>query len=213
LAAFPNLSKAVFLGKKEQRQTVENILEILLLMSLPFVTGLLFMGEDLLISIYEKPEFVQAALPLKLVSLILILSPFVRVLGYTLVANGFEKFNLIQVFVVTTVGTLAGLFLIPKYKLMGSALMLVIMSTTAFSLFIYIVYTRLFSFSLWRIFRRPLLISGLMSFIFLCLQQLEIDFWFSLIIAVCSYLIFIGLFAIKTLGSFSGIKEKLGMQK
>jgi O-antigen/teichoic acid export membrane protein len=54
LSAFPSMSKSILQGKQEQRKITEDILEILLLMSLPFSTALLFLGGDLLIFVYQK---------------------------------------------------------------------------------------------------------------------------------------------------------------
>ncbi|MDF5715142.1 MAG: oligosaccharide flippase family protein, partial [Rhizonema sp. NSF051] len=51
LAAFPSMSKAVYLGKDKQRESTESVIEILLCMGLPFFIGLLFFGKELLLFI------------------------------------------------------------------------------------------------------------------------------------------------------------------
>ncbi|HLO83783.1 MAG TPA: oligosaccharide flippase family protein [Nostocaceae cyanobacterium] len=209
LAAFPSMSKAVSIGKEKQKEETENVLEILLCMSLPFVLGIFFFGGDLLIFIYNDPNYIQAALPLRISVLSLLASPFVRSLGYLLVANGFEKYNLLEVIITTVVGGLSGVVLISQYKLLGAALMAIVMACSSFSLLVYAVYNRLFSLHLWRIMRRPLLISSLMSIVYLILQKINLNFLLTLIISVCSYGVLVGVLAIMSFGGFRSVWHKL----
>ncbi len=209
LAAFPGMSKAVYLGKEKQRQSTENVIEILLCIGLPFFIGLLFFGKELLLFIYKDPSFIQASLILHIISLSLITSNFSRAFSYLLIANGFEKFNLLEVIITTTVGGLAGVVLISEYKLLGAALMNLAMTITHFSVFTYFVYSRLFSLNLWRIMRRPLLISVFMVIVFLVLQKINLDFLLTIILATCSYCFFAGLLTIRQFGGFDSVWQKL----
>jgi O-antigen/teichoic acid export membrane protein len=189
-AAFPRMSKAVSLGKENQRQEAENLIKILLCMSLPFLLGLLFYGKELMLFIYHNPSFTQAIFVLNLTALTLITSSFTRTFSYVLIANGFEKFNLIEVTITTILGSLAGIILITEYKLLGAALMALAMSFTNFSILMYAVYSRLFTLRFWRVMRLPLLISSLMLIVFLILQKINLDFSLTLIVATCAYSVF-----------------------
>ncbi len=209
LAAFPGMSKAVYLGKEKQRESTENVIEILLCIGLPFFLGLLFFGKELLLFIYKDPSFAQAIIILHIISLSLITSNFSRSFSYLLIANGFEKFNLLEVVITTTVGGLAGVVLISQYKLLGAALMSLAMSFTNFSIFTYVVYTRLFSLHLWRLMRRPLLISVFMLIVFLILQKIHLDFLLTIILATFSYGFFAGLLTIRAFGGFGSVWQKL----
>jgi O-antigen/teichoic acid export membrane protein len=209
LAAFPGMSKAVSLGKEKQRQSTENLLDILLCIGIPFLIGLLFFGNELLLFLYKDTSFVQASVILNIISISVITSIFTRSYSYLLIANGFEKFNLLEVVITTTVGGLAGVVLISQYKLLGAALMSLAMNFTNLSIFTYFVYSRLFSLRLWRVIRRPLLISIFMLIIFLILQKINLNFLLTIIIATCSYCVFAGLLAISAFGGFNSVCKKV----
>ncbi|WP_298915028.1 hypothetical protein [uncultured Nostoc sp.] len=57
---------------------------------------------------------------------------------------GFEIINLREVVISTTLGSLGGVALVSQYKLIGAALMVLLMTILGFSQFIYFTYTRLF---------------------------------------------------------------------
>ncbi|MBN3898023.1 MAG: oligosaccharide flippase family protein [Nostoc sp.] len=208
LAMFPRFSKAVEQGRDKQRQITENIIEILLIMALPLFIGLLFVGKDLLIFIYN-PSFAQANLALSLSAVSLVFLPFIRSLSYLLVANGFEIVNLREVVITTTLGSLGGVALVSQYQLLGAALMALLMTIIGFSQYLYFTYTRLFSLNLWRIMRRPLLISLLMIPVFILLQKTTLDFIFTLIIATCAYGLFVSYLGIRAFGGFRFLWIKL----
>lgn len=213
LAAFPGMSKAVYLGKDKQRHFTENVIDILLCIGLPFFIGLLFFGRELLLFLYKDPSFAQATVILHIVSLSLITSNFSRSFSYLLIANGFEKFNLLEVGLTTTVGGLAGVLLISQYKLLGAALMNLAMTFTNFSVFTYVVYSRIFSLHLWRVMRRPLLLSTFMLIVFVILQKINLDFSLTIILATLSYVVFAGFLGICAFGGFDSVRQKLLSRK
>ncbi|MDZ8050725.1 MAG: oligosaccharide flippase family protein [Aulosira sp. ZfuVER01] len=212
MAAFPTMSKAVALGKEKQRQSTENIIEVLLCMGLPFAVGLWFFGEELLLFVYKDKNFLQAEVILHLISLTIIASTFCRALSNLLIANGLEKFNLVEVAVTSTAGGLAGVILIPHFKLVGAASMALVMTFSSFSLYMYTAYRRLFALRLWQVFRRPLLITCLMSGVFFILQKLALDFLLTLIISISTYGLLIGLMAVHQVGGWNKIKQKIFKQ-
>jgi O-antigen/teichoic acid export membrane protein len=209
LAAFPGISKAVSLGKEKQREAAQNVIEILLCMSLPFLLGISFFGDELVSFVYGDKSFAEALIVLHISSLALITSGFSRTFSYLLIANGFERFNLIEVFITTTLGGLTGIVLISQYHLLGAALMNLVITITNFSIFTYIVYRHIFSLQLWRIIRRPLLISGLMLIVFLILKKIHLNFLLTLILATCFYIFFAGLLTIHQSGGFNSVWKKL----
>ncbi|HEY9708745.1 MAG TPA: polysaccharide biosynthesis C-terminal domain-containing protein, partial [Oculatellaceae cyanobacterium] len=207
-AAFPAISKAVYLGKEMQRQEAENLLKSLLCMALPFSLGLVFFGKELLLLIYNDPSFTQVTLVLSIMSLTVITSSFSRVFSYVLIANGFEKFNLLEVTITTAVGPLLGVLLISQYKLMGAALMCLAMSFTNVSILMYAVYSRIFQLRLWQFMRRPLLISVLMSIVFLILKNINLNFLWTLSISILVYSALVGLLVMREFGGFSSVWQK-----
>ncbi|MEA5621666.1 oligosaccharide flippase family protein [Nostoc sp. UHCC 0251] len=208
VAIFPRLSKVVDQGREKQRQITENSIEILLIMALPLFIGLLFFGKDLLIFIYDS-SFAQANLALCLIAISLFFLPFTRSLSFLLVANGFERVNLREVVITTSLGSLGGVALVSQYQLLGAALMALLMTILSFSQFIYFTYTRLFTLDLWRIMRRPLVISILMLPVFILLAKISLNFIFTLLITTCAYLLFVIFLAIHTFGGLRFLWIKL----
>ncbi|MEH2247204.1 oligosaccharide flippase family protein [Nostoc sp.] len=208
LAMFPKFSKAVDQGRDKQRQNTENIIEILLIMAFPLFIGLLFFGKDLLIFLYNS-SFGQANLALSLSAASLVFLPFIRSLSYLLVANGFEIINLREVVITTTLGSLGGVALVSQYHLLGAALMTLLMTIIGFSQYIYFTYTRLFSLNLWRIMRRPLIITIVMLPVFILLQKISLDFIFTLTIATCAYGLFVSYLGIRAFGGFRFLWRKV----
>ncbi|MDD1416751.1 oligosaccharide flippase family protein [Dolichospermum sp. ST_con] len=208
LAIFPRMIKAVDKTKENQSKVTENILEILMSITLPFVVGLFFIGGDLLQFIYQESNFSQATLALKISSLALILYPSVRIFNYLLLANGFEKFNLIETAVTTVIGGVSGVILISSYKLMGAALMEVIGSITAFIILGYGVYSRILTLNLWRIMLRPIVISMGMLLVFIIIEKFHFNLILEIIIPVISYSLFTGIIVIQSLGGVSATWNK-----
>lgn len=193
LAAFPSMSKAVIESKAKQQQVTEHVIEILLCISLPFLVGILFIGDRLLLFIYQNPDFSDRAIILYIISLSLITAAFSRPFNYLLIANGLEKLNLTEVVITTVVGGLTGIFLISKYKLMGAAFMSLAISFTNFSVMIFFVSTRLFRLRLLKIVYRPLIISFLMSLVFLLLDRINLHFLVTIGLATLCYVAIAGM--------------------
>jgi O-antigen/teichoic acid export membrane protein len=199
LAMFPAMSRTVNRGRDEQRRITENLIEILMLIALPLLVGILFMGRDLLMLVYGA-SFAQAALALQISALALILMPFNRVLSYLLVANGFEKVNLREVIVTTSIGGLMGVVLISQFQLIGAAAMYLVKTVIGGSQYIYAVYSRLFALNLGRTFARPLLVSLLMAALFWVLKQSNFEVWAILLIATVAYGVVVGPIGVFMLG-------------
>jgi O-antigen/teichoic acid export membrane protein len=198
VAMFPRLSKVAGQGRQKQQQIAESFIEILLTMGLPLFLGLLFFGKDLLIFIYT-PSFAQGSLALSISAVSLLFLPFIRTLCYLLVANHFEIVNLREVVITTTLGSLAGVVLVPQLGLLGAVIMALLMTILGFSQYVYFTYTLLFPLNLWRIIRRPVIIGTLMLFVFLILKNINLDFLLTLIIATLSYILFISFMSIHAL--------------
>ncbi|MCC5631639.1 hypothetical protein LC613_28335 [Nostoc sphaeroides CHAB 2801] len=208
VAMFPRLSKVIDQGREKQQKIAESFIEILLFMGLPLFLGLLFFGKDLLIFIYGS-SFAQGSLALSISAISLIILPFTRTLCSLLVANHFEMVNLREVVITTTLGSLAGVVLVSRYQLVGAGIMALLMTTLAFSQYVYFTYTLLFPLKLWRVIRRPLIISTLMLIVFLILKKINLDFLFTLIIAIPFYILFIIFLSIHALGGINVVREKI----
>lgn len=199
MAMFPAMSRSVNQGKNEQRRIAENLIELLMIIALPFMVGILFLGRDLLIFVYGS-SFAQAALALKISSLTLIFLPFIRVLSYLLVANGFERVNLRELTVTTPLGGVIGVFLVSQFQLLGAPAMELTKVVISGSQYIYATYNRLFALNLQRIFARPLLVSLLVVPLLWVLKQSNLEFWIILVIATAAYGATVGMIGVFLLG-------------
>jgi O-antigen/teichoic acid export membrane protein len=203
------MSKAVALGKKQQQQEAEHIINILLCMGLPFLIGILFHGSELLLFIYQKPSFAEAGIILDIASVAIVTLTFSQVCSYVLISNGLEKFNLLEVSITTVIGSLAGILLIAEYKLLGAAFMGLIMSITSFSVLAYTVHTRIFPIRLLRIFRLPLLVGSLMLLVFFLLQKMSLDLLPQIALAVAAYTVLISLIVLQKLGGLEYVRKRI----
>ena len=190
VAAFPAMTRSVAEGKDKQRQVAESVIEILLCISLPFLVGMIFTGDRLLMLIYQDPSFAQSANILHIISLSLITGAFSRIFSYLLIANGLEELNLIEVVVTTIVGSLTGIIFIYHYQLTGAAFMSLSIGFTNFGVLAYFVSNRLFTLRILQIIYRPLLISFLMAMVFLLLDKNNINIWTTIALSTLSYAIF-----------------------
>lgn len=198
-AIFPSLSKAVVQGKKSQQKITENLIEILLIISLPLLIGCLFFSQDLLLFLYN-PSFVQGSLALKIVSCTLLFLPFNRSLPFLLVANGYERINLRILIVNTTLAGFLGIFLVSQLKLIGSSLTDLTAIILSFVQHIYYTYRYILSLNFVQIIRRPFIISILMIPVFLILRTINLDFSLKLLVSVLTYISIVSFFLVRTLG-------------
>lgn len=197
LASFPSMSKAVAVGKEAQHQIVANTIETLLCLSLPFLVGIFFIGDRLLLFIYQDPSFAKETIVLHIVSMSLITGASARVFSYLLIANGLEKLHLIEVIITTVMGNFVGIILVSRYQLIGAALMNLSIASINFIVMIYFVYSRLFHLRLWRIVRRALLISVVMSMVFVVLDQFRLDILTTIFAAVVAYIVLASLLILR----------------
>lgn len=208
VALFPSMSKSVSQGYEEQRRITERLIELLMLIALPFLVGILFLSDDLLVLVYG-PDFSQAALALQIASFALLIMPFNRALSYLLVANGLEKVNLRELMITTPTSSFLSVFLISQLQLLGAAVMLPVKTLIAGSQYIWATYNRLFTLNFWQIFARPLLVSLLMSVLFWGLNQFNFETWHILLVSTSAYVGLISAIVVHVLGGHRLLYNKL----
>ncbi|NET73660.1 MAG: polysaccharide biosynthesis protein, partial [Sphaerospermopsis sp. SIO1G2] len=209
LAGFPKLAKVAMVSKSEQKEVAESTISLLLFMSLPFFVSLIFVGEDLLLFIYKDSSFQEIGLIFNLLTISVITSSFSRTFNYVLTANGYERLQLVEVLLTTTVSGLAGVLLISEYKLMGAGYMSVARTITSFGTLYFAVYTRIFAIDLWKIIKLPLLITILLGMILYVIKMLNFSLILIIIINVISYIILVGSMSIYLSGGIDNLKQKL----
>ncbi|BBD58443.1 polysaccharide biosynthesis protein [Nostoc sp. HK-01] len=213
VAVFPSMSKAVLVGKEKQRHLAEIVVEMLQCAGLPLIIGLLFIGGDILTLVYGNSSFAEASLAMNIVALGLVVTAFTRPLGYLLVANGFERINLIEVASTSVLTGLIGVPLISKYHLIGAAITSLIVQIATSTQYIYAVYTRLFSLRISRILVRPIIISILILIIFYILKILRFNIVTDICIATASYIFIVACIAAYSFGWLKVVWQKMFFYK
>jgi O-antigen/teichoic acid export membrane protein len=213
LAAFPRMSKAVQLGKEQQRQEAESIMKLLLCMVLPFFVGILVFSREVLILVYNDPSFLQADTILKIFSFTLVPITCSLVLSYVLIANGLERITLLEVAITTTVGGLSSILLVPSYKLMGAAITILIMSLSSFTTFVINMQKHLFAVRPGQVLRLPIFISSVMLGVFIALKQIQMNFVYIVILSIVFYLTLVFLLAIREFGGVDYMWQKISSKK
>lgn len=108
------------------KRIAEQAIEVLLILALPAVAGLFFMGGPILALFYKNPVFLQAFPALRIIAWILISQVFTSVLGQVLVASHREKITLRIVLIDALVNLSLGWPLINLYGLRGAAIALLL---------------------------------------------------------------------------------------
>jgi O-antigen/teichoic acid export membrane protein len=156
---FPLMCKKVEPGLQNLKRIAVQAIELLLMLAVPAVAGIFFLGEWVLSLLYKNPAFLQAAPVLRIIMWVLLLQVFGNVLGQVLLATHREKVTLRIVVICIMVNLLAGWPLISLYGLRGAAMTLVL-NKLASAIQHYIPVSRLISgIPLGKMIWRPLLAS------------------------------------------------------
>jgi len=125
-SVFPLMCRKVEPGFESLRRISGQVIEGLLILALPALAGLFFLGDWALSVLYKNPVFVQAFPALRIVAWVLVSQVFTSVLGQALVASHREKVTLRIVAVDTLVNLLVGWPLIRLFGLRGAAIALLV---------------------------------------------------------------------------------------
>ena len=123
---FPLMCRTVEPGLRTLKRMSEQVIEVLLILAVPAVAGLYFLGDRLLSVLYKNPAFLQAFPALRIAAWILISQVFTSVLGQVLVASHRERVTLRIVAVDMLVNLLVGWPLIHFFGLRGAAIALLL---------------------------------------------------------------------------------------
>jgi len=133
MSIFPMMCRKAEPGLQSLKRISETAIELLLILALPAVAGLFFLGDWALSVLYKSPVFLQAFPALKVMTWTLLLRVFSCILGQALMASHREKINLRIVAVDTIVSVLVGWPLIRYFSLYGAAIAALLTSFVDFS--------------------------------------------------------------------------------
>jgi len=118
---FPLLCRKSASSFRDLQDFYEQMLEILLLVTLPVVLGLFFLADGILVLLYGE-KFVPASVVLRITVWSLLLTPLAGLLGQVLVASQHEKITLRIVAIDWVVNAVCAMLLISSFGLIGAAL-------------------------------------------------------------------------------------------
>lgn len=160
---FPLMCRKIDLGYRSLKQIAESAMELLLVLALPAVAGLYFLGDRVIALLYKNRAFVQAFPVLRIIAFVLVFQVFTSVLGQVLVASHREKITLRIVVVDTVVNLLVGWPLISLFGLRGAAIALFLTRLTD-SFQHYIPSAHLLSgIPVWKLIWKPLVAAACMA--------------------------------------------------
>ena len=163
LSTFPLMCQQARLGFRSLKQITENVIELLLVITLPTIAALFFLGDWALSIFYKKPVFLQAFPVLRIIVWTLLLQAFTSVLGQVLVACHRETVNLRAVVVDTVVNLVCGWPLISRFGLRGAAVTVLLTKVVDFVLHYYPVSELFSGISLRKMLWKPALAAGCMA--------------------------------------------------
>jgi O-antigen/teichoic acid export membrane protein len=126
-SVFPLMCRRVEPGFQGLKYIAEQVIEVLLVLALPAVAGLFFLGDWVLGLFYKNPVFLQAFPALRIMAWVMISQVFTSVFGQVLVASHREKVTLRIVVIDTLLNLILGWPLIHLYGLRGAAIALLLM--------------------------------------------------------------------------------------
>ena len=123
---FPVMCRKVEPGYQSLKRIAEQAIEVLLVLALPAVAGILFLGNWALSILYKNATFQQAFPALRIMAWALVFLVFTSVLGQVLVASHREKVTLRIVIVNTLINLGVGWPLVKFFGLRGAAVALLL---------------------------------------------------------------------------------------
>jgi O-antigen/teichoic acid export membrane protein len=134
ITLFPIMCRGFETGARTLKRILESALELLLMLALPFVTGLFILSDSALLLVYDKTDFLAASVVLRITVWAMILRAFTQVLGRAFWASQREKLSLQIIAADTLVWFILGWILIDKFGLIGAALNVVLSGVVDFLL-------------------------------------------------------------------------------
>lgn len=175
-SVFPLMCRKVEPGFQTLKRISEQVIEVLLVLALPAVAALYFLGDWALLRLYKNPAFLEAFPAVRIIAWVLISQVFTSVLGQVLVASHREKVTLRIVAVDAIVNLVLGWPLIRVFGLRGAAVAL-LMTRLVDCCQHYIPVSRLFSgIPVARIIWKPMVAGASMAAYFL-LPTNQVGIW------------------------------------
>lgn len=136
---FPVLTEYIFTGDKRVHDTFCKSFNFLAIAIFPMVVGILILAPQIMTTIFGK-DFILSALPLRILIFAVASSFFGNLMGYTVVAYGFQRKMIWVTSIGATVNVTSNLIAIPVFSYIGAASTTVLTESLVLILTGWIVY-------------------------------------------------------------------------
>lgn len=193
-------------GLRALRRISEQAMEVLLMLAVPTIAGIFFLGQWALSVLYKNATFVEAVPALHILSWMLVSQVFSTILGQVLVATHREKLTLKIAMASAIVNLGVGWPLILRFGLRGAALAQLAAAALGSTMHYIPVARQLSGISLLKIIWKPIVVAGCMT-VYLSLAITRVDILIGLS-ATLVYLAVLVVLAVWASGGFGPFKEK-----
>lgn len=129
---FPNIAHLFTLpDKKDAEKLINNSLYVITLV-LTFIISIVFLWRNELIILFFSEKYIEAALPMALMMLAILLRCQSNILGLSIVSAGYSKIPMKVNFVSMTVGILSNILLVWQFGYMGAVFAAIILNLVSF---------------------------------------------------------------------------------
>lgn len=160
---FPVMCRQIEPGLRTLRRISEQAMEVLLMLAVPTIAGIFFVGQWALSVVYKNPTFVEAVPALHILSWMLVSQVFSSILGQVLVATHREKLTLKIAMASAIVNLGVGWPLILRFGLRGAALRQLAAAALGSTMHYIPVARQLSGISLLKIIWKPIVAAGCMT--------------------------------------------------
>ncbi len=122
MSIFPRMVREFDQHSSDLQRVYEDLIELLLIITLPAVVGLMLLAEPILLLLYGNASFANATVILQIVAWSLVPLALNRALGQVLLATMQERITLRIVVINTIISLILGLILINLYGVVGAAI-------------------------------------------------------------------------------------------
>jgi O-antigen/teichoic acid export membrane protein len=204
----PVLTRQVEPGLQRMKATANNLIELLLMISVPAVVGVFFVASDLLVFAYGRDSYAAGGIFLQIISINLVLRSFIHILGNMLYATRNESQNLRIVTIHSVLSLIANVIAIVRWGPLGAAVVAVVLELLAYVMHAFAVRRTLnIGFSpiplLWRTVFASLVMGAALYFLPTSLNVL-----LRIIIGAAVYAVALGVILVTTVGGPAQIRKK-----
>src|SRR5437588_218666 len=203
---FPVMCRKIEPGLRTLRRISEQAMEVLLMLAVPTVAGIFFVGQWALSVLYKNHAFAEAVPAQRIISWLLVPQVFSSVLGQVLVATRRERITLKIAMVSGALNLVVGLPLIRWLGLGGAATITVVTALVGSILHCIPVARLLSGISVLRTIWKPVVAAGCMA-VYLAVAITRVDIFAGLSATVVYLAVFVVL-AVWASGGPRHFKEK-----